>query len=1198
MRRVNRKYFRHFPRAFIVCFLAMLVMMSSLIPTVTVYADPSDKYRPIEHMVVVSDCGWFLSDLKNAMHGEESTDDGGNTEYNSREGTDHRFVSWGDTSGIKNAVNELRKDDQDVAVVFWMGFDIVNDTTSFSHDEIAKVEDSAKLKDMRTVRETKKDADGNVMKDDHGDDIIIERQEEYETDQNQYHYEVKTVNCYKKAAERYTEELTSSGLSEWFSTNKIKYYFASLPPNKGYEKEDYTSTKETTKVVGSDNKPVLDDSGNAKTTTREKAKSELWGYWAKKWNEALSSAGSVVDIWDAASESKLYFTNTKHDVGIAYQGSKTHGGGSGTNSGEWVDEDANHPGYEAEQTVTADVGDKEYNESDAKNSGSNAFAYYELTDESLQQLFHIIFNTVQDMNPRPSSGDAVSQSMYSITASLTTYVNNVLSSNADEDHKDHKILKTVNSGNAGALLGYGDKKNFDFLPFITQDRSKTSSVIAYDALKLDSGQLDDALQYARYGKLLNDLGLDSYGSKHTGGASLSRVVGGGLMYIGFVFSAFASKVYEIFIDLVIFLNPFRFFTKTGSAWSTSLGNNVANLDKTMFGSGATGVSKKFGDILNNGIMDNITSLTSSWYNDLTTWSWGFFIPIGLAFMIFMLFMYSSLFGKKHSQQYASKRTNMIKTFVFRFLFVAIGIPFCGLIYTGVLTNLDAISSEAKSPSAQIVASTFVDFSEWAKKLRLTPIGDGMVTSTEDAVEGTATAESLAKLRKTALLINQKTGVIDGSVGSIGGVTNTDWTVDMVTNSATNSRTTVEQCQTLIKGYMSDNFYYPSDWESDVHDAMSSDSSIKTGRRAGGEEKNFKADKEQGEDTMYNMYDSTNEVDDWMQRELKDNNDIFKNNVKWKGFNIFDNGTSLTSNGVNANTIKFENNGSLSDTALGTSPKNNGGLSTLSMYNYLSSKFDSDGVIVYSNSNSTNIQSRASHRSINVIGSGTLGVLYYLNSLVILIVIAILGIYYLFASMVSVLKKGFEVITSIPGTALGMMKSIATVIATTISMIIEIVTIGFVYELVTELFMVFIQIIQNVFDASVFSADPTMMVVGGLSASSGTGSMAESLLTSGTMVYGNLIFTTLTIGLVGVVAYKYHRAYGRAFGYVQDKLFARLLDERLVKKMAEKKAVSHERVLTADKVLQSGVSFCTFIKEFLADVLNLLYNHDMDLRVSS
>ena len=68
----------------------------------------------------------------------------------------------------------------------------------------------------------------------------------------------------------------------------------------------------------------------------------MWGYWAQKWNQGLSTAGSVIDIWDAAVDSKLYFTSNYHMTGDGYHGHRPHGGGSEYESGEWVDADADH----------------------------------------------------------------------------------------------------------------------------------------------------------------------------------------------------------------------------------------------------------------------------------------------------------------------------------------------------------------------------------------------------------------------------------------------------------------------------------------------------------------------------------------------------------------------------------------------------------------------------------------------------------------------------------------------------------------------------------------------------------------------------------------------------------------------------------------------------------------------------------------
>ena len=1098
--------------------LLLAVMLVTFFIPMQVRAAPPNKYKPVEHLVVVSDCDWFLSELKTALRNEEATDAGNSLEeYKHKEATDHRFVKWGSSGWVdkvRQGCADLQTADEDVAVIFWMGFDIVDDTTTFTHDELIKTMLSDYQKEMV-------DVEVPVDEDDPSKGTTTVSKEQNSTEL-QYKYSIEQKTCWTKAAQRYSDEIRSNGLNDFLTNGKINAYWIGLPPNKGYDKEPdfYTQLK--------------NEDGS------EKSISELYGFWAEKWNEALPAAGRVIDIWEASSDSKLYFTGSKHMIGDGYHGSATHGGGSGTDSGVWTDADTNH-GLDAEKTTTAEVGDHEYNSSYAAHARKNGYAFYSFDEQTYQTLFHIIFNQVQLLNPRPESGDVIAQDLYSISSSLTAYVNNVLSVNADEAHKDHQILDTGNVGNAGAVLGYGDEDDFDFASDIITKLSKTSSFASYDALKLSDGQLDNTLQYARYGRLLADMGLDTYGVKHTVGSG--RMISGGCMLIIFVLSMLCSKLFGIFIDLMILLNPFRFFINISSPLGTTLGNVVSDTDSTLSTS-ATGISS-------HPAFKAISTLMSGIYEEISHWSWGLVIPVGLAVMIASLFLYSKLFNNDNPQV----RTKKVATWLMRVAFVAIGIPLLGCIYTSVLGDMDYTTDDTKCASTQMVASTYVDFGKWASNLRLDPVSGGyFVSDVSNKLGGEADVKTLAKLRDTAVAINKKSGAVEG-IGKLSASSEDalKWSVDVLETDASASEGAINQCYDLLMGYITDNFYYPSDWESAVGSSMANNSSIEMGRRQGSEEERFDADKLQGEKTVYNMYDSTNETSDWLDRSKDDNTEIFTRSTKWNPFNIFRNGGKITNTRVkrgDETTVKYVS--TYSSSKYGSNPTVNGGLSTLSMYNYLTSKFDTDGVIIYSNKDAVNIQSKYSHRAVNSVGSGALGILYYANAFILMMIISIIGLCYIFSSMMNILKKGFTVFASIPAASLGVLKSIATIISTTFSMVIEIVLIGFLFTLMQELLVVFVNVLQNV-----LSGGKVITILGGITAEIGNAGIMEVLFSSGWLLYVNLGFTCVVMLMFGFYAYKYRRAYQRITCVVRDKAYVKLLPQAVVDVMDQRGMIGYQ-----------------------------------------
>lgn len=1132
---------------------AMLLLFVMLLP-VGVYADPpeEEENKPVEHLVVVSDTDWFLDDLKQALYREEAEHADGNSlsEYENWEGKDHRFVAWSDnsaelTSRVLNAVTELRGafPDSKVSVIFWNGFWQVDDVTTFTHEILNKVELDAFQKNK-----VEEEYQVQVPDPDNPDEMIWVTKThivDKVTDQKQYTFEIGTKTCHEKAAKRYAD--VAKDLKKELADRKVKDYWIGLPPNAIREdgvlkdgidvyKEKYTTTEK------------VDGSGY-------KDHSELYGHWAQRWNQSLSTAGTVIDIWEAAHESKLYFTERVHMLGVNYQGEKV-GPFTGVPSGEWVDGNEWNPPDPVENVVTK-PGDNEWDDVDAQLSKQNAYAFYSYNDETYQTLFHIVLDHIQNINPLKESGEAITQDMYSISTGLTAYVNQALSPNAGEKQKDHKILKTKYVGNAGALFGYGDKDK-GFTENLVTNLSKTSSTVAYKALKGDS-QLDDAYLYASYGKLLSGMGIDEYGVKSSG-VSI-RGFSGAMMLLVYVLSLTAAKLFGYFIDLLILLNPFRFFVAIG-------GNFVGGLQQAVV-AGDSGLSDGVQGIVLNPAFLTIAKLVSKIYNSLQEWSWGFMVPVGIAGTIVGVFLFSKLFGQHKPDTQVKK----VLVMVGRIAFVAFGIPFLGILYTSTLSSLDFGTKDAKSASTQIVASTYVDFAGWVEKYRLDPVAGGVFEL--DTKSGNPTKDALAKLRDTALAINVATGAVDANVkGSEGGVSGTDdmdWSYNALVKGSSMEDETIKQCFDLITGYMNDGFYYPSDWEASVGQAMHqmvASGGFETGRRKGGEEKDFDAEMIQGDKTYYHMYDNINEMKDWTERDKEANDDIFdETKEKWKGFNILNNGRNITVSNVDDAVLIYKPTWS-GTSGLGTYPTQVGGLSTISMYNYLSTRFHPNNMVMYSNEHSTNVASRYSHYAVTMIGEGILGFLYWANSFVLMIVIAILGLYYFIGGAVNVLKKGMHVITSLPGAALGLTKSIATILSTTFSMITEVISMGVLYIFVSELLVAFIGVINKIV------VNISQGGTGELTTIHLFGSM-DWTVSFETFLCLSLVVSTVAVLLFGVLLWYYRRAWNVAVIYVVDAVQERIVPCEVLFVMKEREEQKKQE--------------SSFIRIFLANVKELLYN---------
>ena len=1043
--------------------VALVLVLCAILSmgTVPVFADPPDKTKPVEHLVVVSNSDWFLNELKGALQREEAHGaDGGNLgEYDGKEASDHEFVYFPydkgshqttfNASAVTDAITRLRNrfPNSEVAVAFWMGFDEVDDITTFTHEVLVKKDLDGFL--TNTVEYT--DWVPDPLPDDPEHVKPVKKRRVDTTDQHQFTWEKKNETHWKKAAERYREAMDDTGLSDKLTDIKVKAYWIGLLPNATW-KDKNGSPLSNPRIR--DGVETLHSDYISLTTPYKKEKSELFGYWANRWNNALSTAGTVVDIWDAATDSKLYYKDSYHNVGSGYHGSMACGGQVEKPSGIWVDGNPLNPDEsDNEKPITAHKGDWEYSAEDAANSVSQGYRFYSYDDASYQTLFHIVLENISKQNTVPVSADAIEQDMYSISTALTAYVSNTLSANAGENQKNHALPNVSGAGNAGALIGYGDEDR-GFQSGIFARQSKKATAIAYKAL--DSSSTKDMLTYARYGRLLNQMGLDEYGVKTT---SLSgRTIAGLVMLIVFVLSLVCTQLFGWFIDILIVLNPFRFFLWVPGVGNGLLAGAIAKSD--------TGLGHVLQVLVNSPPFQTVGRLFSSVYNGLTQWSWTIMIPFSLCMLIVSLFLGSKLFRQNQKSEAPSHK---IFTWFLRVAFVAIGVPMLGLIYTSALNQLDGHVGASNSASTEIVNSTFVDFEAWAEELRLSPVKGGTFISESSGtnVVGTPSDETIIQLRNTVLSINKASGAV--TTGSASTTDVMDWNremldkVDLDTSASNASRAeldlkSISESMKLLMGYTEGDFYYPSDWESAVGSSLhrlAKREGLSTGRRKGGEEQDFKADELQGENTYYNMYDSINEFDDWQARQTDENSEIFTFGKKWSKFNILSNGSSLGSG--SSGSIQYSDASGIHD---GSNPSIRGGLSTMSMYNYLSSRFSQDGVVTYSNETSVNLGSKYSHYSVNLIGSGIVGGLYYANAMALMMVLAIIGLCYVLGAVMNILKKGISIIGALPAAALGSIRAIGTAISVGLSMTLEVCLIGFLYLIITELLYALVDVVEG------------------------------------------------------------------------------------------------------------------------------------------
>ena len=1035
-------------------FMLVFIVMAPLTVSVPVYADPDEEESEIWDF-------WSGEIRHLVLVGDDQAEEMWNAveeEYESMDnndatvGTDHRFVS-------------LDLDDPEGCI------DEVSDALAELEDEAMEDEDTAPDKlgsavifwvSPEQMDDTEDESMSYTVPIEPTDEELSSdsSSESQPSDESTPTTKTITVITHYSLPHRLNSAL-SNAVSEWSSKYHAKTYWSSMGPGYGYDTKVYSS------YAGDDS----------------------YGAHVEQWNNAMkeSCAGAKwLDLYDPLMELNLYW-----DTGDGERNSPPSG-----------DDD------EVSEAIKDAV--------DHRSGYKKNIYIHQYTKESYQTIFHVLFNTIRHAEELKEDEPTVSADFYDISCSLTSYVNSVVGINATKEHEDHKGPDVKTSGNAGAVLGYGDS-DFSFSDNFVTKLSGGSSAVSYRALMVKSGDenkelFDNMLIYARYGRLLEDMGFDKYGVKTSFGSA--RMISGTLMFLVFVLSSFGDSLIGIMVRLLRLLNPFQL------------------LKAIPVVSGYVSGSGQLPDLP---VVNSLVALIKTVYDAFHDLAWQVMVPF------FFLALLCSLLLNKRIIEDEQSRAKEIWRFIFRLTFMAVGVAILGGLYTLVLDKMVEATGGANCASTQIVSASFVNFEEWAKQYRLDPIDGALLQLDVDNKQGggEASSDTLGSLRKSALAINQKTQVIDSSVSDMGGDSVLQWNKEALTTSSDNNDSVVKQCMDLLTSYTEGDYYYPSSWQSETMSVLSQ----KTGQSHPdsaeekpyymGRRKSYR-EKEVGDEgpmapkpqnSFLAFVDATNETTDWMKRKAEENDQIFANEGEelaetWKPFNILTNGGNIgnlngkyTSTGMSRNGPKIDKTGALS---------------TLSLYNYLSTRFSNNGLVIYSNRRSTNMPNKYSHYSVNMIGSGMLGVLYYLNTLVVMFVAAIIAVIYALSSIFSVLKKGMTVLYHIPGSSLGMIRSMSAMISTTLAMCCEVVLVVFMYDIVVRLLMVLVSGLSNLLVTEKIVESGTT-IIGGVLFAEGIPVVMEH---SGFHVI-NLFVTTAILIVISVFLCYYRRAYGRCVDYGLD-----------------------------------------------------------------
>ena len=131
----------------------------------------------------------------------------------------------------------------------------------------------------------------------------------------------------------------------------------------------------------------------------------------------------------------------------------------------------------------------------------------------------------------------------------------------------------------------------------------------------------------------------------------------------------------------------------------------------------------------------------------------------------------------------------------------------------------------------------------------------------------------------------------------------------------------------------------------------------------------------------------------------------------------------------------------------------GSLSAIGTYNFLNTRFDSNGFTVYSSLKSANTQSRVSHYATSLAGGSVLGILLGANAIILMLAFGITALVYGLSLLFNNVKRSLTLIVQTPFAMLGAMGSLARVLLIGMMMIVEIVCTVVLYTIMRSMLFV-------------------------------------------------------------------------------------------------------------------------------------------------
>ncbi|WP_405941337.1 hypothetical protein [Streptomyces sp. NBC_00207] len=591
-------------------------------------------------------------------------------------------------------------------------------------------------------------------------------------------------------------------------------------------------------------------------------------------------------------------------------------------------------------------------------------------------------------------------SLYQLASNASSYFSEKNSPQNDKGmHENWKpVMSSPASG--GSILGYADPEFSlgDIVGWFFAEVSGSSQTVTYETLAAKDGKgnakYSGMLDYAHFGAANNDLGLDTMSSGI--GGQIVSVIGGSIIWVLYALALAVGTLFYVIIQFLKLINPFVWFYNAVAAVNPTLAEGMTG--------GDTG----------GGALSGLQHWISGWYKLLVEISWQALVPIFIGFLLIGLVMFKKM-----------DRGSAIKKLIVRVVFIGVGLPLVGSMYSSVLGKFDDSVLGQHAGPTRVVLSTYVDFEAWMMNDRLGIPDQATVSWDEDQ----ASPDAMMAVRTSALAINKQShGATfnDINIGTKAKDAESAWkdgTVS-VTGSASDDFKAVFSTFGIIGKYIASNEIAASDFESGIKTSITQlDESADTKKLWFIEKKSYGDPKEFGEENGPKPVDHPV---------------------------ISADGTGLTSSRPGKDSTVFTTTGTKGGcgfTVAKTPSSCN--LSPLAAYNYLNTGFNPGSLAMYSSNNATSGFTRENHMAVSQVGTGPAKFMYWSNSATVLGSIVLLGFWYAIGMLAGAIKRTFSLVAAVPFATLGAMQAIAKVIVYSTAMILEVLVTLFIYQFVSE-----------------------------------------------------------------------------------------------------------------------------------------------------